>query len=66
MRRKIKINSQLVQSCDGFRTHSYTVPMIKFTGKWLERIGFTEGSNAKLEYSDKKIIIILDDPTPKE
>ncbi|MCL6219693.1 SymE family type I addiction module toxin [Zunongwangia pacifica] len=37
----------------------YTVPEIRLQGKWLEKLGFTEGAQVKIKQQRHQLIITL-------
>lgn len=42
---------------EGYRNAYKTVPQIKLTGQWLEELGFTPGTEMRIECSGGKLVI---------
>ncbi len=54
--RKLKIHTKHQN-----RTYKYiTIPSIKLEGKWLEKLGFTEGKMVFVKQEKNKLTIILE------
>jgi toxic protein SymE len=54
--RKLKIHTK-------FRSRTYDnilIPEIRLEGKWLEKLGFTQGQMVSIEQKKNKLIITVD------
>ena len=38
-----------------------TVPMIRLSGKWLDRAGFREGKRVQVQVENRRLTLILED-----
>ena len=57
------VNSRRLKIHTRYQTSTYkmiTVPEIRLTGKWLDKLGFKEGQMVNVEQKKNKITITLD------